>query len=84
MANDFLSYTVTIIGGDYRQYLLYQTFVKQGFSVSGIALQNTLPIQELHAESLDNSQLLLPVAVLRPMRTFSAMVPLNNVFPCGT
>lgn len=55
MANDFLSYTVTIIGGDYRQYLLYQSFVKQGFSVSGIALQNILPTRELHAESLDNS-----------------------------
>ena len=60
MANDFLSYTVTIIGGDYRQYLLYQSFVKQGFSVSGIALQSVLPTKKLHAESLDDFQLLLP------------------------
>lgn len=60
MASNYLSYTITMIGGDYRQYLLYKSFVKNGFSVSGIALQSVLPQQELHAMSLDDTMPLLP------------------------
>lgn len=54
------SYTVTILGGDYRQYLLYQDFVKRGISVSGIALQTSFPAQKLYAQSIENEQTLLP------------------------
>lgn len=65
MASDFLSHNITIIGGDYRQFLLYEDFVQRGFSVSGIALQNTtLPEAEsgtdLHAESIGSITTLLP------------------------
>ena len=57
MASDFLSHNITIIGGDYRQFLLYEDFVQRGFSVSGIALQNntfpdTQKEAEVHAESI--------------------------------
>ena len=60
MARDFLSYTITMIGGDYRQLLLYKKFLKMGFSVSGIALPSNTDEGELHTESLDSSANLLP------------------------
>ena len=65
MASDFLSHNITIIGGDYRQFLLYEDFVQRGFSVSGIALQNntfpdTQKEAEVHAESICSITTLLP------------------------
>lgn len=62
MASDFLSNNITIIGGDYRQFLLYEDFVQRGFSVSGIALQNNTPAKEtkLQAESICSMTTLLP------------------------
>lgn len=65
MASDFLSPSITIIGGDYRHYLLYENFLQRGFSVSGIALQNSICHQkdcdgELYAESLTSVNTLLP------------------------
>ena len=59
MRKDNLSYTITVIGGDYRHLLLYESFVEKGFSVSGIALtDSTNPCS--HENSSILSTALLP------------------------
>lgn len=59
MSRNVLSYTITVLGGDYRNYLLYQDFVQKGFSVSGIALFNPNTSTCLQAESSDTGEPLL-------------------------
>lgn len=68
MASDYLSTNITIIGGDYRHFLLYKHFASQGFSVSGVALQNNLPgtkntNDDIHVENLYPDTALLPSEV---------------------
>lgn len=64
MSTDFSSPNITIIGGDYRHYLLYKNFVNRGFSVSGVSLQTTSHTdyhgESVHAESLCAVNTLLP------------------------
>lgn len=60
MGSDISSYTITMIGGDYRHSLLYRSFVEKGYSVSGIALQNNASHRGSKQKSQPVSAPLLP------------------------
>lgn len=58
MRKDSLSYTITVIGGDYRHLLLYESFVEKGFSVSGIALTDNAKSSSQETSGLLSTPLL--------------------------
>lgn len=55
---------ITIIGGDYRHFLLYENFVNRGLSVSGVSLQNIAYTEDgkekIHVESISTINTILP------------------------
>lgn len=73
MATDYLSHNITIIGGDYRHFLLYNDFVQKGFSVSGIALHD-----DLHPDTRLNTKSVCAIDTLLPSDVWITGIPFTK------